>query len=145
MARNKGGQPGNGNAMTHGLHRMKLMLRELGTTPFDGRTAIAVALRNYAEGLEADLGGSPSTAQATIIDLCCRQKVLLDSVDSWLFNNTPIKVEGDDVKLASVIKDREQIAVNLAKYLNMLGLERRQKSVTDLAVAFKELNRGPAA
>lgn len=65
----------------------------------------------------------------------------MDSIDSWLFNNTPIKVEGNDVKLASVIKDREQIASNLAKYLNMLGLERRQKSVTDLAVAFRNLDR----
>lgn len=59
MARNKGGQLGNGNATTHGLHRMKLMLKELGTTPIDGRSAISVALRNYAEELAADLGGSP--------------------------------------------------------------------------------------
>ena len=132
MARTQGAQPKNGNAVTHGLHKMKLMLKELGTTPIDGRSAVAVALRDYAAELAADLGGSPSTAQATIIDLCGRQKVLLDSIDSWLFNNTPIKVEGNDVKLASVIKDREQIASNLAKYLGMLGLQRKAKPITAL-------------
>ena len=139
--RNRGAQPQNHNATRHGLYAMKLALKEIGTQPLDGRSAVAQALRRYQDELISDLGGDPSTAQRTLVDLAGRQKLLLDTIDSWVMQNPAIAVDGADVRLVPVIKEREQIAANLAKYLNMLGLERRQKSVTDLAVAFKELGR----
>ena len=51
-----------------------------------------------------------------------------------------IRVEGGDVKVASVVRDREQIAVNLAKYLGMLGLDRRKPRTKDLSEYLAEKN-----
>ena len=66
-------------------------------------------------------------------ELAARTKVLLDGVDAWLFGK-PTKHEGStrlfskrDRKLYPIVRQRQALADSLARYMGMLGLERRAK------------------
>ena len=52
---------------THGLTRLRRMMTELRTKRFDQRSAVAA--RRFTVELTAVLGGYPSRAQATLIEL----------------------------------------------------------------------------
>ena len=69
-----------------------------------------------------DLGGDVSTQQDAIISLAVKTKLILDSVDVWLLQQ------------ASLIDKRKRALLPavrvLARYLAMLGLERRHKVKT---------------
>ena len=133
MPGTRGAQPQNVNAMSHGLHHARSVLLELGCNPLDGRSAVSQALREYQNELISDLGGAVSTAQHVLIDLVSRQRILLDSIDAWLFRRSPLSTDGEgEPNLLPVVRQREVIASNLAKYLAMLGLERKAKPVPTL-------------
>ena len=130
MGRKQGGQPGNKNARTHGLHAVRAALVELGAQPpLDGRSAVAQELHRYQLELVGDLGGDPSTAQRTLVDIVARQKLILDSIDSFLLTRPFIH----GVELAPVVKQRQVIADALARMLGQLGLQRRVHRGPELA------------
>ncbi len=87
----------------------------------------------WKDALIEDLGGEEqvSAQQLTVLELAARTKVLLDGIDAWLFEQ-PSLVNKRDRKLFTVVKERQQLADSLARYMSMLGLERRSK-VYDLA------------
>jgi hypothetical protein len=90
------------------------------------RTRTGKALAQWRVGLIADLGGQDnvSVQQATLVDLCVKSKLLLDSIDTWLLNQNTL-VNPRKKALLPVVTQRQQLADGLAKYLSMLGLERR--------------------
>jgi hypothetical protein len=67
------------------------------------------------------------------MDLACKSKLLLDSVDAWLLTQ-PRLVNVRKRSLIPVVLQRQALADGLARYLGQLGLERRAKvqTVTDL-------------
>ena len=132
MSRSRGAQDGNTNSMTHGLFHVRTALLELGVSPLDGRSAVAQALRDYREELVQDLGGDPSTAQSTLVDIVSRQKLLLDSIDTWLLQRPIMTMGSDGPALAPIMHQRELIASNLAKYLGLLGFQRHPKPIVSL-------------
>ena len=79
----------------------------------------------------ADLGGNDaiSTQQLAIIDLAGKQKLLLDSIDTWLLSQ-PSLINSRKRSVIPVVIQRQQLADALAKYMAMLGLERRHKVKT---------------
>ena len=124
-------------AEKHGFHTLKRAVLVLGKRAIDGRSAVAKALKRWRLELIADLGGQDnlSTQQYAIIDLACKSKFLLDSIDGWLLTQDTLIVGRRKAKtIMPVVIQRQQLADGLAKYLNMLGLERRHKvkTVTDL-------------
>lgn len=127
--RSRGGPPlGSKNAQTHGLNSLKKAWSQLGNRALDGRSTAAVAIRKWRGELIADLGGDEavSTQQLAIIDLAGKQKLFLDSIDTWLLSQ-PSLINARKRSLIPVVLQRQAIADSLARYLSQLGLERRHK------------------
>jgi hypothetical protein len=112
----------------HGLTTLKKGVRQLGSRAIDRRTALGRQLAAWRAKLIADLGGNPSTAQLGLIDLAVRTKLLLDSIDAWLLGQ-PSLVNHRKRSLLPVVRERQQLADALARYLAQLGLERREKPI----------------
>ena len=138
---NRGGAPkGNSNARKHGLNTLKKAWSQLSNRMLDGRSPAAVAIRKWRAELIADLGGADavSTQQLAIIDLAGKQKLLLDSIDTWLFSQ-PSLINARKRSVIPVVLQRQQLADGLSKYLSQLGLERRHR-VKTLTELLKEEN-----
>ena len=97
-----------------------------------------MAIRKWRAELIADLGGDDavSTQQLAIVDLAGKQKLLLDSIDTWLLSQ-PSLINKRKRMLLPVVQQRQALADALAKYLTQLGLERRHKvkSLTEILSA----------
>lgn len=119
--------------LKHGLSTLKRAMRELGGRAIDGRTTIAKALGQWKAELINDLGGRDaiSTQQAAIIDLALKTKLLLDSIDAWLVVQ-PSLVDRRRRAVLPVVRERQQLADALARYLVQLGLERRARRAPSL-------------
>jgi hypothetical protein len=74
---------GSRNAQKHGLDTLKLAAGKLGTRAIDGRTKLALMLRDLREKITADLGGKEqlSQAQQILIDDVARLTPWIDSID----------------------------------------------------------------
>ena len=117
----------------HGLFSMKRAVRELGDRSLDGGTSVAKALAEWKAELIDDLGGRQaiSTQQNAIIDLAVKTKLMLESVDAWLLTRTSI-VDKRRRALLPIVRERQQLADAISRYLQVLGLERRSKPAVDL-------------
>ena len=122
-------QNGRRDYQKHGLTVLKRAVNGLGNRVIDKRTATGKALAKWRHDLIQDLGGDVSTQQSTIVDLAVKSKLLLDSIDVWLLTQETL-VNRRKKSLIPVVKERQSLADGLAKYLSMLGLERRSKQVT---------------
>ena len=113
---------------TPGLWAMKRKLMLLGSRALDRRFATGKALAAWRVDLVEDLGGelAISTQQRAIIDLIVKQKLLLDSIDAWILSQEKL-VTHKAQRLIPVVRERQQLADALARYLSMLGLARRTK------------------
>jgi hypothetical protein len=116
-----------------GYYALKTTLKALGPRVIDKRTSIGKALAQWRANLVRDLGGHDalSTQQHTLVELLCRQKLLLESIDAWLLMQ-PSLVNARKRSLLLVVRERQQVADALAKYLAQLGMERKAKPVEDL-------------
>ncbi len=132
------GPPGNLNAMKHGYYSMKSAIRVLGKRTIDQRTTLGKALAKWRGDLIQDLGGKEaiSTQQEALVDLCVKSKLILDSIDAWLLTQ-PSLVNARKRSLLPAVRERQQLADGLARYLNQLGLERKTKTL-DLANALRD-------
>ena len=72
---------------------------------------------------------SVSTQQLAIVDLCGKQKILLDSIDTWLLSQ-PSLINHRKRSLLPVVIQRQALADGLSRYLAQLGLERRHKTLS---------------
>ena len=82
-----------------------------------------------------DLGGEDniSAQQRAIIDLAVKNKLILDTIDRWIFQQ-PSLIDKRKRALLPVVRERQSLANGLAEYMDRLGLERRHpvKSICDL-------------
>jgi len=115
----------------HGLYTLQRRLKEVGLKAIDGRSITGRALAQWRADLVRDLGGDDavSTQQGALIDLCVKSKLLLDSIDVWLLGQ-PSLINKRKKSLLPIARERQQLADGLAKFLSMLGLERRVKVKT---------------
>jgi hypothetical protein len=122
---------GERRALKHGLNSMKKALSLLGSRAIDGRFKVSKELAKWRRDLIEDLGGEEnvSVQQQTLADLCVKNKLLLDSIDSWLLTQKTLVVAKRKALLPAVLQ-RGQLADSLARMLGQLGLERRQKVKT---------------
>jgi hypothetical protein len=70
-----------------------------------------------------------STQQLAVIDLAVKSKLMLDSVDAWLITQRSLVIRRKKI-LMPVVVQRQQLADGFARYMAMLGLERRKKEQT---------------
>src|SRR5262249_23707002 len=74
----------------------------------------------------------------TIVDLAVKSRLLLDSVDVWLFSQKSL-ISYRKRALIPVVKERQVLADGLARYLQLLGLNRQAKPL-DWRTAIQEEN-----
>ncbi len=119
------------SSQRHGLTRLKAAVRGLGGRVVDRRTTLGKALAEWRQELIQDLGGpdAVSTQARAIVDLAVRTKLLLDSVDAWLLTQ-PSLVNKRARALLPVVRERQQLADGLSRYLQALGLERRRRTLS---------------
>jgi hypothetical protein len=100
-----------------------------GLGAIDKRTAVARGLLAWRSELIGDLGGADgvSAQKRALLDLACQTKLLLDSVDAWLLEQ-PTLINARRRAVLPVVLQRQQLADALARYLQVLGLERRTPS-----------------
>jgi hypothetical protein len=111
----------------HGTHALESALEQLGSRDWiDGLGPVGQALRQWRQGLIEDLGGDPSTAQLAMIDMACREYLILEHVDRWMLSNKAI-VNKRNRRLFDIVLHRNRLADSLAKKLQALGLEKRGK------------------
>ena len=108
---------------------LKRAVNTVGNRLIDRRTITGRALAKWRKGLIQDLGDDVSTQQSAIVDLAVKSKLLLDSIDAWLLTQ-PTLINKRKKSLLPVVRERQQLADGLAKYLAMLGLDRRSKQVS---------------
>jgi hypothetical protein len=72
-----------------------------------------------------------------LVDLAVTTKLLIDTIDGWILTQ-PTLINARKRALLPVVLQRQQLADALARYLNLLGLERR-RVVVDLAQAFRQV------
>jgi len=136
-----GGAPKyNQNAKVHGLTAARRALNEYGLRAIDGRSALGVALRQFKAGLVADLGGlaALSTQQAAIVDVVCREKLLLDGLDMYILSQPSI-VNKRNRTIFNVVMQRDRLANSFVQHLALLGLQKREapKLTLDAYIAQK--------
>src|SRR5262245_4444113 len=67
---------GPGRPRTHGLRALKRLLRQHGLAVLDGRSTLGRELTHWRRCLADDLGGDPSTAQATLTERVAAKRLL---------------------------------------------------------------------
>jgi hypothetical protein len=122
-----------------GLYAAKAALKEYGNRALDGRTGAAKALAQWRNELVGDLGGPDevSTQELAIVDAAVKTKLLLDSLDTWLLQQSSL-INARRRSVYPVVLQRQQLADALARYMGQLGLKRRPrpaKSLSDLLIS----------
>ncbi len=117
----------------HGLTAMKSALSKPGARAIDRRTKIGKALLQWRNELNEDPGGvdAVTTQQLAIVELTVMSKLMLDSIDAWLLKQ-PSLVNARKKSLLPVVRERQQLADSLARYMGQLGLERRDRPTPSL-------------
>ncbi len=121
------------NYAKHGLTTLKQAVKGLGGRVIDKRTTLGKALGRWRADLIQDLGGKEtiSTQQEALVDLAVKSKLILDSIDAWLLTQRSL-INARKRSLLPAVRERQQLADGLARYLGQLGLERRTKEVPSL-------------
>jgi hypothetical protein len=117
----------------HGLHTLKQSVKTLGKRALDQRTTVAKSLMHWRAELVRDLGGpeTVSKQQAVVIELAVKTHLLLQSIDNWLLQQKSL-INSRKKSVLPVVRERQQLADSLARYMTLLGLERKAKPVPAL-------------
>jgi hypothetical protein len=118
----------------HGQKALMARVTAHGIAAIDGRSVASRALMQWKSELVRDLGGETalSAQQLTIVELACRARLYLDSVDGWLMRQRTL-VNRRHKSLLPVLRERMALADALARHLAALGLERREKPIPTLS------------
>jgi hypothetical protein len=94
---------------------------------------VGAALRSWRSDLIEALGGEDvvSPQQRSLVELATRTHLMLESVDRFILG-MPSLVNKSRRSIFAVVKERQQLADALARYLGQLGLERRARLTLSL-------------
>lgn len=81
----------------------------------------------------ADLGGEDrlSTQELALVDLAVRDRLLLESVDAWLFEQ-PRLVNARRKAVYPAVVERQKLAEGFTRRLQALGFQRRSRPTPSL-------------
>ncbi|MGH7331392.1 MAG: hypothetical protein ACREKS_01330 [Candidatus Rokuibacteriota bacterium] len=130
----------------HGITSLMQAMKRAGTHGLDRRTRTARALASWHRELVRDLGGESAvtTQQRAVVELAARAKLIVDSIDAWLFAQASL-VDKRHRRLLPVVVQRQAIADSLAKYMSLLGLARVAQRVPSLSEYLASRNGEHAA
>jgi hypothetical protein len=129
-----------------GLYSLMAKVSTRGLTALDQRSAGARALLEWRRELENDLGGPDalSAQQRTIVELACRVRLYLDSVDGYLMT-LPALVNKRKRTAFPILLQRMQLSDQLARLLAQLGLQRLQRPTKSLAQYIQDREKESAS
>jgi hypothetical protein len=122
-------QPGRPNiGRPRALAVTRRTLEQIRLADLDG-TEVGRALEAWKREIIDALGGpaNVSPQQETIIELAARQRLLLESIDAWLFQQKQL-VHWRRRSVMPAVMQRSTLSRDLVYNLNVLGLERRSKT-----------------
>jgi hypothetical protein len=115
-----------------GFWAARRAVQRFGEHTLDGRSGIAKELAALRTQLVNDLGGEVSTQQSIVIGLALKTHLLLESLDNFIFGEMQCPVNKKRRAVYPVIRERQALADSLARYMQILGLERVPKPVLSL-------------
>jgi hypothetical protein len=121
-------------ARGYSKHNLTPTIRKIqakGLKALDQRSALALAMKKLRGELTTDLGGeeSLSAQQKKLIDESIKKVVLLDSIDTWLFQQ-PAILNKRTKSLFPIVTQRMVIADSLMRVLKELGLTKVAKQIS---------------
>jgi hypothetical protein len=119
--------------LRHGLYALQRVVKDAGERWYDTLGETGQALREWRDGILADLGGpdAVSAQERAIVELATKTYLMVESIDRFLLEQ-PSLVNKSRRQLFPVVLQRQQLADSLARYMTMLGLKRRAKTVPSL-------------
>lgn len=128
----------------NGLAALRKKILMHGLSAVDRRTLTAKMLVEWRTGIENDLGGPEaiSAQQATLIELACRTKLILEHVDSYILGQESI-IDLEKKCVYPVIQQRGTLANSLVYLLAQLGLERKPRRARSLQSYLEDRSKGP--
>jgi hypothetical protein len=122
-----------GRPQTHRLYALKRAVAEAGDRWLDDLRDTGRALRDWRDGILADLGGpdAVSAQERVIVELATKTYLMVESIDRFLLEQ-PSLVNKSRRQLFPVVLQRQQLADSLARYMTQLGLKRRAKALPSL-------------
>ncbi len=137
----KSGIPEHCQHGSHGLYALKGTLKTLGQRDdwLKPLGELGNALRAWRQELVEALGGEEAVTpqQRSIIDLASRTHLMLESVDQYVLSMGSL-VNKRRRALFPVVRERQQLADSLARYMAQLGLERRSIPTPSLSEYFEQ-------
>jgi hypothetical protein len=117
-----------GTTTQPGYWAAKHALARFGRHVIDGRSRVAHALDEFRDALIADLGGAESVSQQqkVLVDLAVRTHLMVSSLDNYLLSLGSL-VNKRKRAVWPVVRERVSLADSLARYMSMLGLEKREQ------------------
>jgi hypothetical protein len=127
-----------------GLRGLMSRISVRGMKSIDRRSRGYRALLEWQHELERDLGGveNLSAQQRTIIELACRSRLFLDSIDGWLLTQDSV-VNKRARAVFPIFRERQALSDQLAKLLERLGLERAAPAATSLQQYIADKEKEP--
>jgi hypothetical protein len=102
----------------------------------DGRSRVSKGLIAWKRELADSIGGQPSPQELMVIELACRNRMILDSIDSWLFQQKWL-LNKKKKSVLPIVRERQAIDAALARHLQSLGLSRREPPAPTLEEHFR--------
>jgi len=84
--------------------------------------------------------GISHDTQHALLDLVIRQKLMLDSVDTWILSQPSI-INKRAKSVIPIVRERTAIAESLVRHMQALGLELKGAQVPNLADYLKSKER----
>jgi hypothetical protein len=124
---------------THAYAPLKRAVRVLSTRAIDRRTRIGKALQAWRSELISDLGGieQVSAAKLALVDAAVKSKLILDSIEVWIFEQ-PTLVNKRTRGVLPIVLHRNGLVSTLRGLLVDLGLDRRAREVPALGEYLNE-------
>jgi len=124
----------NGN-VTHGDTLLKKAVKELGTKALDGRSVLAIELKQERRELIEALGGPSeiSPQELAIIEMIAMKRIRRKPIQEWALLNRDALFNRRNKCLAPIALQLEQLEESEMKLLKELGLKRRAKQLPSLS------------
>jgi hypothetical protein len=120
-----GGPVGNQKGLQHGYYALVRFIKKRGGS-LDRRTALGKMLTETERQIEADLGGDLSAAQRMLVEDVALDTLLLRGVNKKIVDVLPVR-KG---RIHPLYGLRAQLISQRREHLKLLGLQRRQKTVS---------------
>ncbi len=134
MTPDKPQHPGLNKNVTHGDTLLKRAVLKLGTKALDGRSTLALEIKQEQRELVAALGGSDdiSPQEMCIVHMIAMKRIRRKPIAEWALMNRGKLFDRRKRALAPILLQLETLEANEVALLKELGLKRRAKQLPDL-------------